>query len=126
MKPLAVMNVIPFIDIMLVLLAVVLTTSTFLAQGLIPLRLPDASQTESIQTRAIVELSIDETGNTYFDNKPVQHNMLANNVNKLPADTPIRLRVDKRADFEHFVVVIELLKAKGLSNLSIVTNQASG
>jgi len=126
MKPLAVMNVIPFIDIMLVLLAVVLTTSTFLAKGLIPLHLPDASQTESIQIRAIVELSIDETGNTYFDNKPVQHNMLANHVNKLSADTPIRLRVDKRANFEHFVFVIDLLKAKGLSNLSIVTNQASG
>jgi biopolymer transport protein ExbD len=44
MKPLSQMNVIPFIDVMLVLLAVVLTTATFVAQGKIPVALPSASQ----------------------------------------------------------------------------------
>lgn len=33
MRPISTMNVIPFIDVMLVLLAVVLTTATFVAQG---------------------------------------------------------------------------------------------
>jgi biopolymer transport protein ExbD len=42
MKPLSAINVIPFIDIMLVLLAVVLTTATFVAQRRIPVDLPQA------------------------------------------------------------------------------------
>ena len=34
-------NVIPFIDIMLVLLVMVLTTATFIKQGVIPVNLPE-------------------------------------------------------------------------------------
>ena len=41
-KPMASMNVIPFIDIMLVLLVMVLTTATFIRQGIIPVDLPEA------------------------------------------------------------------------------------
>lgn len=37
-------NMIPFIDIMLVLLAIVLTTATFVSQGLIEVNLPNAQQ----------------------------------------------------------------------------------
>jgi Biopolymer transport protein len=33
-------NMIPFIDVMLVLLTIVLTTSTFVATGVIPVELP--------------------------------------------------------------------------------------
>lgn len=126
MKPLAVMNVIPFIDIMLVLLAIVLTTSTFLAQGKIPLHLPDANKALSIPPIKTLEISIDEVGSIYLDEKNVQLDMLANRFKEVASDTPIMLRVDKRADFEHFVAVIDLLKAKGLTNLSIVTNRTGG
>lgn len=39
-------NVIPFIDIMLVLLVMVLTTATFIKQGIIPVDLPQAKASE--------------------------------------------------------------------------------
>ena len=35
-------NVIPFIDVLLVLLAIVLLTSTFITKGIIPVNLPDS------------------------------------------------------------------------------------
>ena len=50
MKPLSQINVIPFIDVMLVLLAVVLTTATFVAQGKIPVSLPGATEAEPLPT----------------------------------------------------------------------------
>ena len=62
MRPLAQMNVIPFIDIMLVLLAVVLTTATFVAQGKIPVALPQATQTEPVANEPAVEITIDAAG----------------------------------------------------------------
>jgi hypothetical protein len=42
MKRMDQINVIPFIDVMLVLLAIVLTTATFLIEGRLPIRLPAA------------------------------------------------------------------------------------
>ena len=43
------LNIVPFIDIMLVLLAIVLSISTFIAQGKIAVDLPSASSTEQIK-----------------------------------------------------------------------------
>ena len=41
-KPFESINVIPFVDIMLVLLTMVLTTATFISTGRIPVSLPQA------------------------------------------------------------------------------------
>lgn len=43
-KPFDTINVIPFVDIMLVLLTIVLTTSSFIASGRVPIHLPRAAQ----------------------------------------------------------------------------------
>ncbi|MDT8404845.1 TonB system transport protein ExbD [Sulfuriflexus sp.] len=126
MKPLAVMNVIPFIDIMLVLLAIVLTTSTFLAQGKIPLRLPEAGTAAAVSTTKALEISIDKAGGIYVDGTPVRPTRLAEHIKAMAADTPVRLRVDKRARFEDFIIVIDVLKAKGMDKLAIITHKAGG
>ena len=46
-------NVIPFVDIMLVLLTIVLTTSTFMATGLLPLELPRTTETQSESLKSL-------------------------------------------------------------------------
>ncbi|XNZ27661.1 biopolymer transporter ExbD [Helicobacter pylori] len=45
------LNVVPFIDIMLVLLAIVLSVSTFIAQGKIKVSLPNAKNAEKIPAK---------------------------------------------------------------------------
>ncbi|MCK5884900.1 MAG: biopolymer transporter ExbD, partial [Alcanivorax sp.] len=53
-------NVIPFIDIMLVLLTIVLTTSTFIATGAIGVQLPKASASmQPAKSGVIIEVNID-------------------------------------------------------------------
>ena len=42
-------NVIPFIDVLLVLLAIVLLTSTFITKGIIPIALPNASNADTLK-----------------------------------------------------------------------------
>ena len=42
-------NVIPFIDVLLVLLTIVLMTSTFISKGIIPISLPTASNADNIK-----------------------------------------------------------------------------
>lgn len=123
MKPLATINVIPFIDIMLVLLAIVLTTATFVAQGKIPVDLPGAAQVEPVPTTATVEIVIDAGGAVYVDGEAISGEVLEARFAGLASDTPVLLRVDARTAFEHFVAVVDRLKASELHDLSIVTKR---
>ena len=123
MKPLAQMNVIPFIDVMLVLLAVVLTTATFVAQGKIPVALPSASQAEPLPERRMLELTIDAIGQLYIGEQQITLDQLDSRLADAVEETHLLLRVDESTAFEHFVAVVDLLKARNMESLSIVTRQ---
>ena len=113
-------NVIPFIDIMLVMLAIVLTTATFIVQGKIPINLPKAESAQSISNKQPITLSIDEQGTIYFQDAPVTIDALSKELLTLPKDTMILLRVDETARFASFITVIDLLQTHQLEQLSIV------
>jgi biopolymer transport protein ExbD len=124
MKPISTMNVIPFIDIMLVLLAVVLTTATFVAQGRIPVALPGAGSAEPLTTLDTVEITVTADGRLFVAERECSAGELAEQLTGLDARTPLLLRVDEGAEFRHFVLVIDLLKARQLNNVSIVTRRS--
>ena len=125
MKPLSQMNVIPFIDVMLVLLAVVLTTATFVAQGKIPVTLPGASQAEALQDLRALEITIDASGQVFLAEQPLTLKQLDEQFTDVGVQDRVRLRVDEATPFRYFVAVVDLLKARGLENLSIVTKQGA-
>ena len=114
-------NVVPFIDIMLVLLVIVLTTATFIAQGKIKVNLPKADTTKSTQSTKRVILSITSDGSYFFDETKVSKAILAKRLEQLKKEDLILLKSDKEADFEYFVTVIDLLKKNKLDNLAIAT-----
>lgn len=116
-------NVIPFIDIMLVLLAIVLMTATFIAQGKIEIDIPEAASSEPLKAEESREIAIDEQNRFYYDEVIVDHQELGNKLKALSKETPIILRVDKKVAFEHFIQVIDLLKTSQLERLSIITKQ---
>ena len=116
-------NVIPFIDIMLVLLAIVLTTATFISQGLIEVDLPEASSAEQVkeQNEKNLEIVINAENRIYLADKQIDSDALSKALQKVNKETPIVLRVDKKVVFENFVMVIDLLKVNHLEKFSIVT-----
>ena len=116
-------NVIPFIDIMLVLLAIVLTTATFISQGQIDVSLPVAESATSIeasQEKSLV-ISIDVKNHIYLAEKQVTLKALSAALKQLDKQTPIIFRVDKQVVFNQFVQIIDLLKVNKLKKFSIVT-----
>jgi len=115
-------NVIPFIDIMLVLLAIVLTTATFISQGVIEINVPEAESASSLpqQTKS-VEIAISKDQKLYLDEILIGQPELAEKLANLPKETPILLRVDKAVRFERFVSIIDTLKKYSLEKLSIIT-----
>jgi biopolymer transport protein ExbD len=126
MKPLSQINVIPFIDVMLVLLAVVLTTATFVAQGKIPVSLPGATHAEPLPTGPSLELTIDGAGQVYLAEQAIALEQLADALAEVGPDSRLLLRVDEATAFRHFVAVVDLLKARGLEDISIVTRREAG
>ena len=113
-------NVIPFIDIMLVLLVIVLTTATFIAKGVIPLDLPKAGSAKELPTKKI-ELSITKEGKIFLGKKPVSLDELKIDIAKINKKSPIIIRSDKNSKFETFIEVLDVLKSAGMDNIAVET-----
>jgi biopolymer transport protein ExbD len=121
MKRMDTINVIPFIDIMLVLLAIVLTTATFLVEGRLDIRLPTAAADAKPGVAERVEIAVGKDGTYHFQGVSIEMEPLAARLSGLDPQTAIVLRVDAQAEFERFVTVVDLLKARRLERVSILT-----
>jgi biopolymer transport protein ExbD len=116
-------NVIPFIDIMLVLLAIVLTTATFIAQGKLDINLPEAEQQTPRVTEPQIEIAIDRQQNLLLDGQPTDLGRLAERLAAVDRTTRVSLRVDSEVYFARFVEVVDLLKANRLERVAILTRE---
>ncbi|RVZ19706.1 TonB system transport protein ExbD [Helicobacter pylori] len=117
------LNIVPFIDIMLVLLAIVLSISTFIAQGKIKVSLPNAKNAEKSQPndQKVVVISVDEHDNIFVDDKPMNLEALSAVVKQTDPKTLIDLKSDKSSRFETFISIMDILKEHNHENFSIST-----
>ena len=116
------LNIVPFIDIMLVLLAIVLSISTFIAQGKIAVDLPSAkSAQQDKEDEKKVSVVIDKDNKFFIDDVEISEDELKDKPNAVDIKTLIELKSDKNAKFDSFVKVIDILKEKGHENFAIQT-----
>ena len=116
------LNIVPFIDIMLVLLAIVLSISTFIAQGKIAVDLPSAkSAQQDKEDETKVSVVIDKDNKFFIDDAEISENELKDKLNAVDIKTLIELKSDKNAKFDSFVKVVDILKEKGHENFAIQT-----
>ena len=116
------LNIVPFIDIMLVLLAIVLSISTFIAQGKIAVDLPSAkSAQQDKEDEKKVSVVIDKDNKFFIDDAEISEDELKDKLNAVDIKTLIELKSDKNAKFDSFVKVIDILKEKGHENFAIQT-----
>lgn len=117
------MNVVPFIDIVLVLLVIVLATSTFVKNKTIKVDLPSASSKQSEEKKS-VRIAIDKEGKYFYDKEELTLKSIEEKLLKLdPKKDVVSLHMDKASAFKHFVSVIDILKTKDFENISIITKE---
>ena len=116
-------NVIPFIDVLLVLLAIVLLTSTFISKGIIPISLPNASNADNLKPDKEIIIVIQENGEILYKNKVEVLEEVEKMILLSSKETPIHINTDKNTKFESFVQVLDMLKKHNYSNVSIVTKK---
>jgi len=118
-------NVVPFIDIMLVLLVIVLTTATFVAKGIIPVDLPTSKTATPQNDKKNLTITIKENGDILFDKAMISIDDIAKELSKYGVETPIHINCDKEAKFDLFVSLLDTLEEKEFKNLGIITKKSN-
>ncbi len=113
-------NVIPLVDIMLVLLTIVLTTSTLVATGAIQLQLPQASAHKK-ELLKMQTIEIDKSGIVYFNAVAVDLAELGRKLDPIDRTTPLLIRADKTLVLQTFVDVLDIVKNRGFTSVGLQT-----
>ena len=115
-------NVVPLIDVVLVLLTIVLTISTFVASGAIKLDLPKAASAKQEQPQKI-EIAISENGSLFWNGKAMSQSELTQSISMLQSDASVSVLGDKKAFFNDFIFILDQLKLQKIEKISIVTKR---
>jgi biopolymer transport protein TolR len=130
-SPMAEINVVPFIDVMLVLLVIFMITTPLLTQGVkIDLPKTEAKALPQDQKEPLI-VTVDATGNYYLNiaNKPTQPitpRVLSSLVTtQLSGDAaqqrPVLVRGDKNANYGKIVEAMILLQQAGAKSVGLIT-----
>jgi len=123
-RPFESINVIPFVDIMLVLLAIVLTTASFISTGRIPVSLPQVAKAD-VEKRKDQIIELPANGEIYFEGKSVSKETLEAKLKELPPETSVLIRADRSIRFHSFIDIADLLKRLKISKVGVQTESAS-
>lgn len=116
-------NVVPFIDIMLVLLVIVLTTASFVSRGIIPVDLPDSSSSSEFDPKEELIITINKENEIFFGKVAIDINEIDNSLSQYKANTSVYINCDKSVPFEKFVFILDIVKKHSFENLGIITNE---
>lgn len=113
-------NIIPLVDIMLVLLTIVLITATFVVQGSIPVNLPKASQKHE-ETLKSLQIVLTREGKLFLEGRELSLSELEDILRSINPNTRLVIVGDKNASLQSLVNLLDLFKRYGFERVSIRT-----
>jgi biopolymer transport protein TolR len=119
-------NIVPFVDVMLVLLIIFMITAPILQSG-IEVNLPKTQTVKEISDERVV-VTIDRGQLIYLGNDAVNIHDLGNKVRaqmRNPRTDAVFLRCDETVPFGTFATVVDTLRTSGIDNVSVVTEPLS-
>ena len=129
------MNVVPYIDVMLVLLIIFMITAPMLTQG-IKVDLPKAAAEplpeEMMREHQPLILSIDASGQYYLnlsenEQKPIDEDTVVDTVGKVLSrepQTPVLVKADTNVPYGRVVTGMVLLQEAGAEKVGFITDPA--
>ena len=120
-------NVVPYIDVMLVLLVIFMITAPLLSQG-VKVELPRAAaQPVESQDQETLVVTVDRQGNYFLDDRRITSEELRRKVAailRLRPKTPVLIRGDRQADYGEVVKAMTLLQSAGAPSVGLLTEPA--
>jgi biopolymer transport protein ExbD len=123
-QPLSEINIIPLVDVMLVLLILFMITAPLFTPHAIKIDLPQASSEINVSKPNIITLSIDAKGNLFWNKEPVNqlefHKRLTQAAQQPP--TPeLQLWADKITPYQKIAEVMSIAHQAGITRLGFIT-----
>lgn len=128
-RPMAEINVVPFIDVMLVLLVIFMITAPMLTQG-VQVDLPQVTSEpiENPEDSDPILVSVDREGNYHIslgdDTTAVALDDLAERVTVIldrRPDTPVMVRGDRQIAYGQVVTLMSTLQRAGVANVGLIS-----
>jgi biopolymer transport protein TolR len=115
-------NMVPFIDVVLVLLIIFMITAPILQSG-IDVDVPKTRTVKELtETRMVV--TIDRGQRVYLNDKPVNIHQLGQQIvsqTHNPKTQAVYVRCDETVPFGSWATVVDELRQSGIQNISVVT-----
>lgn len=127
-RPMSQINVVPYIDVMLVLLIIFMVTAPLLQQG-VEVDLPNApskSLPEDTRQQEPLIVNVDRQGQLYLnqDRKPIDSDTLKSAVATRLAQEPtlpVYVRGDEQAEYGHVITAMVILQNAGAAGIGLIT-----
>lgn len=123
-------NVVPYIDVMLVLLVIFMVTAPMITPGLIDL--PTVGRADAVPAKPIevqiaeggdISLRVRDAGNEF---QPIPADSLVAEVRaRLTAETPVVIAADGKVPYETVMKIMDQLRSSGVTRLGLLVDQAS-
>lgn len=129
-RPMSEINVVPYIDVMLVLLIIFMVTAPLLSQG-VKVDLPQApSEPLPPNEKEPVIINVDKSGNFFINygedqDKPIGPDVLLNRVSallKYQPGIPVLVGGDANVPYGQVVQVMTLLQQAGVPSVGMITD----
>ena len=117
-------NVVPYIDVMLVLLVIFMITAPLLSQG-VKVDLPKAAaQPVDSQDRETLVVTVDREGRYFLDDRRITSDELSRKVAAIlraRPQTPVLIRGDRQSNYGEVVKAMTLLQSAGAPSVGLLT-----
>jgi biopolymer transport protein TolR len=117
-------NVVPYIDVMLVLLVIFMITAPLLSQG-VKVDLPKAAaQPVDSQDRETLVVTVDREGRYFLDDRHISPEELSRKVAAIlraRPQTPVLIRGDRQSNYGEVVKAMTLLQSAGAPSVGLLT-----
>ncbi|MDH5480163.1 MAG: biopolymer transporter ExbD [Nitrosomonas sp.] len=122
--PMSEINVVPLVDVMLVLLIIFIITAPLLTHS-VKIDLPKAESVPNITQPEHVELAIRTDGSLFWNGDPVLLGQLSSRFDATIAQEPkteLHIRADKLVHYEKVAKVMSIAAKAGMARIGFITD----
>ena len=119
-QPIAEINVVPLVDIILVVLIIFMVTAPLVLKPTIDVNLPQASSGEQKQAPKTIEVVVSKNGQVYYSGKAVSLDQLKSQVAaeaKTNNESSVVLTADKDVTLNGLTTIIDVIKTAGIKKV---------
>lgn len=115
-------NIIPLVDIMLVLIVIILMTASFITTKSLRVNLPEAQSSQAMP-RQHIQLEMAQDGSLAMEGKQVTLDELAIYLSGKNREDDILISADQNVTLQRFIHVLDYLKKENFSHISVQTRK---